>query len=328
MNILGALLFAVTASGQPAHADRPIPQEPGRSEGRVSDMYAWNRRTLVGAYETAGKKDPRWDGLARETLELAARNFGHTPDPWVKDEQVHAAAQRAIDAGCDNALILYLHTRLTRRLNVPDPPDLGKRFVAAAEALSHTTYPPFRRGAAYKHAGLYLANLTDPSPEQRRDAEWMLDASLAVLAESAEKDEVGRDIEMAWYLWPRDVSDGFRKLSGDYGAAFERVDAALAKIPALTVTRLQLRAAYLLSAHWGDPDAMVEARRLLQQAWDDRPGLWPTAMQMINVEKAIGTRWKRGSSGRCGPTPTTRRRARPSSTGSTRSTTTAPWRKW
>ena len=50
-------------------------------EKRYRERLEWNRRTLEGAYEKVGKKDPRWDGPAREALDLAARLFSQQVDP-------------------------------------------------------------------------------------------------------------------------------------------------------------------------------------------------------------------------------------------------------
>src|SRR5690349_1020259 len=53
---------------------RRIPQ-PSREqlERRHRDELEWNRRTLVGAYDRVGKKNPRWDADARAALEALAR---------------------------------------------------------------------------------------------------------------------------------------------------------------------------------------------------------------------------------------------------------------
>jgi hypothetical protein len=87
-----------------------IPQDPQRQEQRFREMLAWNSRTLGGAYEKVGKKDPRWDKYAREALDAAARNFSHVIDPQTYLWDIQRATQNAVALGCDDPLILYLHT--------------------------------------------------------------------------------------------------------------------------------------------------------------------------------------------------------------------------
>ena len=90
-------------------ADKPIPQDTVRMEKRSRDRLEWNRQTLQGSYDKAGKKDPRWDEPAREALEMAARMFSFQVDPVLHPNDVHVPAKKAVDAGCDDPLILYLY---------------------------------------------------------------------------------------------------------------------------------------------------------------------------------------------------------------------------
>lgn len=39
--------------------DKPIPQDIVRMEKRRRELLEWNRRTLQGAYDKIGKKDPK-----------------------------------------------------------------------------------------------------------------------------------------------------------------------------------------------------------------------------------------------------------------------------
>src|SRR5439155_18612823 len=106
-----ALLVIACQPNAVSGQNRPIPQDPVRQEQRFRDMLEWNRRTLGGAYEKVGKKDPKWDKHAREALDAAARSFSHTVDPQTYIWDIHNATQQAIGAGCDDPLILYLHAR-------------------------------------------------------------------------------------------------------------------------------------------------------------------------------------------------------------------------
>jgi hypothetical protein len=51
-----------------------------------------------------GKKDPRWDDLARKTVDPAIRQTVE-PDSKVTIPEINRAAKAAIDAGCDDPLV-------------------------------------------------------------------------------------------------------------------------------------------------------------------------------------------------------------------------------
>src|SRR5262245_9793389 len=104
-------LLQVFPAAPVAAQSQTIPQDPARQEQWFRDMLEWNRRTLRGAYERVGKKDPKWDEHAHEALDAAARYFSHTLDPQTYIWDVHNATQAAVGAGCDDPLILYLHAR-------------------------------------------------------------------------------------------------------------------------------------------------------------------------------------------------------------------------
>jgi hypothetical protein len=289
----------------PPSVDRPIPQNPERQRQRYRDMLAWNQKTLAGAYDRVGKKDPRWDKPAREALDAAARFFSHVLDPCVKLEEVYTPARRAVDAGCDDPLVLYVYARTSYIPNYPGPEELERRYTAAAVALEGSAYPTSRRTTALSKAAEQKAARKDLLPEVRKEAVQFLDAALGLLAKSAEEDERNLDLENHWFEQCRSALEGYRKLSGDYEASFARVDAVLAKTPALKALRLQLRGAFLIKYAWeargiGFADTVTEerwkkfheriaqAREALDEAWQIMPGDTRTATLMLTVEKGIG----------------------------------------
>ena len=75
--------LTVLVSAAAVGAETPIPQDAVRMEKRRRERLEWNRRTLRGAYDKVGKKDPRWDEPAREAMDLAARMFSEQVDPEV-----------------------------------------------------------------------------------------------------------------------------------------------------------------------------------------------------------------------------------------------------
>lgn len=95
----GLALLACTVADA---ADDTIPQDAARMEQRSRDRLEWNRRTLVGAYDKVGKKDPKWDESARRAFDLAARMFSQQVDPQVTLGDIHVPAKNAVDSGCDD----------------------------------------------------------------------------------------------------------------------------------------------------------------------------------------------------------------------------------
>ncbi len=65
-------------------AEKPIPQDHGRMKKQFLDRLEWNRRTLQGAYDKIGKKDPRWDEPARRALDRAAQMFSRQYEPIIQ----------------------------------------------------------------------------------------------------------------------------------------------------------------------------------------------------------------------------------------------------
>ncbi len=298
--VIGLLLVLPAAAG-----DRPIPQDPEKQEQRRRDLFAWNQRTLAGAYEKVGKKDPRWDKPAREALEAAARFFSKQTDPPAKLEDVYAPARKALDAGCDDPLILYLHARASYKPHDPGEEELGRRFTTAAAALEASAYPPFRRATALTKAGLHMAARKDLTPQARKEATRLLDAALALLPRSLEEDERNPFMELNWLDLPIEVIEGHRQLTGDYLAAFECVDAVLAKHAALKVIRLNVKGDFLIDWGWEargtglaptvTPDGwkkfgqrLADARKAFEDVWAADPGNVFAATKMVTVEMALG----------------------------------------
>jgi hypothetical protein len=285
--------------------ERPIPQNPEQQEKRFRDKLAWNQRNLIGAYDKVGKKDARWDKPARESLDAAARFFGFALDPQTKLEQIYAPAKRAIDAGCDDPLILYLYARSSYLPNYPGPEELERRYTVAAAAMERGSYAPLNRAAALYNAGREKASRKDLKDDVRKEAARLLDAAVALLPKSFEEEEHTIDMENSWYDMLVSIIKAHRRLTGDNQAAFDHVDAVLAESPALKAIRLQVKGNFLIDSAWearGDRlantvtkegwqkfgERLTEARKVLEEAWTAKPGDRRTANLMLTVEKGIG----------------------------------------
>ena len=304
--LLAVVAFVIAApAASAADSDLPIPQDPGKQEQQFRDLLEWNRKTFGGAYEAAGKKGAGWDKPAGEALDAAARLFGRAIDPQAKEEEVYAAAKRAVDAGCDDPLILYLHARFTVVPNDPGPAESKRRWAAAAKAMEQADYPPLRRAVALSKAGMALAKAEDPTAEEKEEASRRFDAALALVPHAADKSEAPVEAQDEWFAATREIIEGQRLLTGDYKVAFERADKVLAKAPGLKVLRLQAKGDYLIRHAWEargigmgrtvTPDAgrqfgvrLVEAYKALDQAWKLKPRGTRTPGLMLVVLKGLG----------------------------------------
>jgi hypothetical protein len=220
----------VLATAGAVGADAPIPQDKVRMEKRARERLEWNLRSTQGAYDKVGKRDPRWDKEAREALVLAARMFSMQTDPPVDAVDVHTAAKKAIKAGCDDPLILYLYARTSFGKNAPEPAEYTRRLLASANAMSISGYPPYRRASALLAATGARASKDEVTPEERLAIERSLDAFLDLLPASLTEDEKNEDREDGWYRNLKTAIASHRSASKDNKAAFERGDGRLAEV--------------------------------------------------------------------------------------------------
>jgi tetratricopeptide (TPR) repeat protein len=282
----------------------PIPQDLDRQNRRFDETLAWNKQTLLGAYEKVGKKDPRWDEPARAAMEKAARHFSVAVDPFTELSEVHAAAKKAVEAGCDDPLVLYLYARSSHQVEGLGGDDLQRRYLAAATALEGSNYPAVRRQTALYNAGYLLATNVKQTPQTRKEATRLLDAALDLLPVSVREDERAPVLEEQWLAAILMVIDGHRYLTGDYKAAYDHVDAALEKIPELKALRLAVRGDFYIHFAWearGNgfantvtpegarlfEERLIEARKSLEESWEVQPN-GTAALLMLTVVKGLG----------------------------------------
>jgi hypothetical protein len=298
--------FVASSLGTPiasaALADRPIPQDAGRMEQRRRDRLEWNRRTLVGAYDKVGRKDARWDKNAREALEAAARMHARQVDPvCIYQGSLFIPAQRAVDAGCDDPLILYISARGFAE----GSPEQLNRIHSAATALVKSSYPRFRIAGVIYDENVLKTSQKNLSPEGRREAEKGFESILSILPLSVAQDERTVDWEDRWFFMLDIIMRTFNYFHPDLQAAFDRVDARLAKIPELKALRLRFRGNFLIAFAWEArttafapqvteegfrkfTQRLTEARKILNQAWAASPDNARTAYLMLAIEKGIG----------------------------------------
>ena len=231
----------------PAAGPVPASLMPAPWQPRVDRMVNWNRRTLADAYDKVGKKSPNWDDHAHAAMELTALYFSNSTDPRVQAKDIRAATQKALDAGCDDPLILFLHARSAS----PKAPDaeLDRDYAKAAKAMWSSAYPPMRRASALLKA-VERKFRRQAEPGAKEEALRMIAATLRLLLASAREEERCQDLEGIWYEIARDTFAAYRQLGYDPRESWRGMDKLLAKENALEATRLLLQGDCFIQWAW------------------------------------------------------------------------------
>src|SRR5262249_21856432 len=133
--------------------------------------------------------------------------------------------------------------------NYPGAAEYERRMRAAAAALEKSQYPPIRRASALVKASLLKANHKD-DPAARKEAARLADAALALLPESVRIDGTSAEAFKIWYDVTMEALHTQKLLTGDSKAAYDKVDAALAKAPAARPLRLRVKGKFYLDYAW------------------------------------------------------------------------------
>ena len=295
------LSLALLAASAAADADDAVPQDPAKIEAHRRERLEWDRKTLAGAYDRLGKKDPRWDELARHALDLAARRITGQVEPVVTNDMIHEAAKKAVDAGCDDPLVRYFDV-----LNAnPNTPDYPKNIQEASDALKERGYPPVRRAFALMRLAEIKSSKDDLNAEEKEDVQRVLGEVLGLIPKSMAEDPRGEFWDARWYVLVDMVVAFQRRLVGDSKAAFDKVDAKLAKIDGFEAVRLAAKGNFLLRWGWEArgsgfaanvteeqfrlfDERLDEAREVLERAWELNPVGAVVPNTMLTVERGNG----------------------------------------
>ena len=282
--------------------DWPIPQDSQKAKLARSEHLAWTRRTLAGAYDKVGKKDPRWDERVNELMKIAVPMIALRENQGTYDD-VHQAAKRAIDAGCDDPIVLYIYAQSSFGRNWPGVPEFDRRYATAATALTSSKYPAIRRAIALIRAGHFAAFRMEPSI--RADARRRLDTALALFPESFKTDSVTPSMRRVWRSELGLLRESMKLLNGDSKTVFDKIDAVLATVPTAKGIRLYFRGVFYTDYAWEARgsgmastvtevgwqkfnERATEARKALEEAWSLDKTDSESAAAMITVEMAIG----------------------------------------
>lgn len=122
-----------------------------KAPGYTNWWADWSKELYLGGYEKAGKKDAKWDEPVRAALKIHSysRVYGKPP-PGNSLEDVRDHLKEAIDAGCDDPLILYLYHR-----QFANPPNSANPQVAA----EYSRWAQAMDGSGYSSLLKFFVNL-------------------------------------------------------------------------------------------------------------------------------------------------------------------------
>lgn len=143
----------------------------------------WMHETTVNAYDTAGLKDPKWDELARRTLEAAARTWGRSPRRnGDEDMIVMHSSLAAINAGCRDPLVIYARARSITFYRA-QPPEVAKLQEGMADAFRAGKYPAIRKCYGFLRAA-EVQVMASPDDQRVRDkAQILVEEAMALVPE-------------------------------------------------------------------------------------------------------------------------------------------------
>lgn len=113
-----AFVIALTLAGGVVKGEIPGADDPKAfTEHQYREAFeAFNRRTLVEAYKQVGHRDPKWDQPAIALLDQMSHSFAqagaslqYRTDPALNVSEMQSSGQKAIDAGCDDPLVLDMY---------------------------------------------------------------------------------------------------------------------------------------------------------------------------------------------------------------------------
>ena len=276
--------------------DQPIPQDSARQAQRVRESLAWERRTLVEAYDRVGKRDPKWDDAAHRGLEAAAESYHVIGEFDRQDGEFRrlewaavVACREAMAAGCDDPLIRFVEVFASNTFDEPNSAENIHRLLSAVAALEQSDYPAIRKVWALKVAALDAATNESATPEEKQGASRSIDLLLKWLAISAQEDDHSQEANEHKELALGMLIKSRRTLTNDPEETLAWITAQVKPTPKLEVSWLQARNEFLRSYAWearGSGTASTvnddgwrlmnnrldDARRSIERAWTLRPG--------------------------------------------------------
>src|SRR5688500_10454812 len=225
---------------------------------RAERVYAWHVKNMVDAYERVGRRNAKWDETARQALAIASQSWAERL-VMNADLKIMASAEQAVAAGCDDALLLYVHARIHNGLN-PRSPDNARLHEAAADALAKSDYSPYFKSLSSLRAAEFLVG--SKNPEARAAAERRLTATTSYFSEISRS----ADIPVAmWFKITLSLTGAYINLGDDRTTAYEKVAAALKGVAPETVS-LTTRGRFHKNHAW-DARGGAYADKVTEEGW-------------------------------------------------------------
>ncbi len=285
-------------------SSRPVPQDLEKMNAQYRERLKEHQETYRGAYEKVGTRDARWNEPARKALDLAAELFSNGPEAKVSLDDVYKPAKEAVEAGCDDPMILYLYARCPAGSSFPGEEEYRKRMNRAAKALENSEYSASMKASGLARSALSLSS-NGATEEDRKEAQRELDALLDLVTKGAATDKEKPSWDSQWYWVSLVAIEVGKQLGLDDPAAYEKVDAALAKVEGREALRKAVRGRFFYDWGWeargqrfaafvgrdqfrSFDDRLTEAKKSLVEAWKIRPGFPRIAALMVDVDKSNG----------------------------------------
>jgi hypothetical protein len=310
-----------------------VPQDPVALQRERAARRQRLSLYYVSAYEQFGRKNPRWDDTAREALIKWATLRSHRSDPngmeaWKligsfsrkqesyelareEEHKVWEALHKAVEAQCDDPLILTLFSRLSNGRRSADINDyaLIAYWTAAAEGMRKSGYPAILRADTLARAGAYTGSRSFFLRQQLDPAQRLLDEAMTLMPAVAAEARGNRDEARAVYHLSRILVDAWSHLPEREPPplllAYEKVDAALREFNVSRADRLLLEAYTCVQLAcrargpdtaievtddgWADFDAnLARAEETLSEAAELDPDCIDVTRLMLCVETGLG----------------------------------------
>lgn len=99
----------------------------------------WERQISLDAYRSSGTRDPKWDTAAERAISLFCQ-----PEDVSRLGGTRAAFEKAIEAGCDDPLVLGMAAFTFERSGV-NPNDVLKLYARAHDGMMSRNYPAYSK---------------------------------------------------------------------------------------------------------------------------------------------------------------------------------------
>jgi hypothetical protein len=273
--------------------DAGIDVEKARSYVREqkAKRLRWELATTLGEYDRIGKKDVRWNEAVRNALVQNAYLIAGDSDADDRREEIKAAFEKALAAGCTDPLVTYFALRLGSHPPHASAAELADRFATIEAELQDSQYPAIRKCYASLRAAeqAWKAIKLSPGSDSQKFANSMLPllhraaTQFLVLLQdaSANRGSIYTLSENALFDFAREAPCGRNQVFEPVAEFFEKNSS----------TRIANNPGY----------GLIEGDFWTQYAWDARSSNWSTevtdhgwelfAQRLHKAEQVLENAW-------------------------------------